>query len=145
MSFPERTIEADIQLTTIDVNDVPSLLEPNAATAPPIPPPPNPAPIPAPPDQPPEFESVPEPSPTPTPTPPSGAYAYTHSRTHTDAYSRARKLETSSQDSNSAKTPPAKPLCSASTRNSGNSGSPSERSRARWPFFASPVACAHSK
>jgi hypothetical protein len=69
-SLPEQTIEADIQLTVIDVNDVPSLGEPNAATAPPIPPlSPEPAPTPAPPpDQPPEFE-VPEPGPTPTPEP----------------------------------------------------------------------------
>jgi len=87
-SLPAQTIEADTQLTAIDVNDVPSLREPNAATAPPIPPPsPEPAPTPAPPpDQPPEFEvqnqvrrlrphphltPTPEPTPTPAPEPES--------------------------------------------------------------------------
>src|SRR5215469_16900975 len=76
-SFPRETIEADIQLTAIDVNDAPSLGQPNAGTA--LPPPPEPTPAQAPPppmpeitpptpDQSPEFE-IPEPSPTPTPTP----------------------------------------------------------------------------
>src|SRR6516162_2025056 len=75
-SFPGGTIESDIQLTAVDVNDAPSLGEPNAGRAPP--PLPEPTPAPAPPpmpeptspplDQLPEFE-VPEPSPTPTPTP----------------------------------------------------------------------------
>jgi outer membrane biosynthesis protein TonB len=77
-SFPGGTIEADIQLTAIDVNDAPSLGKSDAGTAPlpppePTPaqaPPPMPEPTPPPLDQPPEFE-VPEPSPTPTaiPTP----------------------------------------------------------------------------
>ena len=49
-SFPERTSEPDIQLTAIDVNDVPSLGQPGAGTAQPTPPPL---------DQQPEFE-VPE-------------------------------------------------------------------------------------
>ena len=69
-SFPERTSEPDIQLTAIDVNDVPSLGQPGAGTAQPTPPPPPepaptpgpppmPEPTPPPPDQQPEFE-VPE-------------------------------------------------------------------------------------
>jgi outer membrane biosynthesis protein TonB len=72
--FPEPVTEPEkaIELTDIDTNDVPPLLQPEEEPeTPPEPeptPPPEPEPTPPPLDKPPEFE-IPEPTPTPTPPP----------------------------------------------------------------------------
>jgi outer membrane biosynthesis protein TonB len=71
--FPEpvTTPEKAIELTELDTNDAPPLLQPDEPETPPDPeptPPPEPEPTPPPLDKPPEFE-IPEPTPTPTPPP----------------------------------------------------------------------------
>src|SRR6516162_10858952 len=72
--FPEPVTEPEkaIELTEIDTNDVPPLLQPEEEPeTPPEPeptPPPEPEPTPPPLDKPPEFE-VPQPTPTPSPPP----------------------------------------------------------------------------
>jgi outer membrane biosynthesis protein TonB len=72
--FPEPVTppENAIELTDIDTNDAPPLLQPDEPETPPepepTPPPPEPEPTPPPLDKPPEFE-IPEPTPTPTPPP----------------------------------------------------------------------------
>ena len=71
--FPEPVTQPEkaIELTDIDTNDAPPLLQPEEPETPPEPeptPPPEPEPTPPPLDKPPEFE-IPEPTPTPTPPP----------------------------------------------------------------------------